>query len=396
MKYRIRQNFRGGKLSRMHRSIAIRGKIFAVVHRILQFAGKHSRIVSCVACEDTWQSINPYESVSRPLDRSVMDHEEEFSTEGEIHGYHVYQAIWTPVIDEMLECVREEDNDEDRFAVAVKKSSTIVGHLPRRISALCSAFIRKGGVISCRVTGPRRFCRHLVKGGMEVPCQLTFIGIGKELKKIRCNLARDLCKLAALKASCTEEMSTGLVCKVEDSEAPSCSSSNSVAQDSTSVISRATIDLRDNADIATTNDKDWTGDVWVMHGKHSLKLMDKAAIEQGEELNDKHIQMAQYLAKTQFPVTGGLESTLLQGKKRKGSCTVNTVQIIYCNKRRHWITASTKFGELGKVGIYDTMFHKLDAETRTTVKQLFGLKKAHDINMVAMQCQKGTTDCGLF
>ena len=42
------------------------------------------------------------------------------------------------------------------------------------------------------------------------------------------------------------------------------------------------------------------------------------------------------------------------------------------------------------------MFCKLDAETCTTVKQMFGLKKADDINMVAMQCQKGTKDCGLF
>ena len=106
--------------------------------------------------------------------------------------------------------------------------------------------------------------------------------------------------------------------------------------------------------------------------------------------------MAQYLAKTRFPVTGGLKSTLLQSKKRKGSCTVNTVQIIYCDKRCHWIAASPKFSEPGKVDIYNTMFRKLDAETQTIVKQLFGLKKADCIKMVPMQCQKGTTDCGLF
>ena len=183
---------------------------------------------------------------------------------------------------------------------------------------------------------------------------------------------------------------TGLgskVIKVE--EAPSFSSTNSVAQDSNSVI----IDLRNNEEgIVTTNDET-TDNVWVMHGKHSLKFIDKAVIEQG---NDIHVQVAQYLAKTQFPVTVGLESTLLQGKKRKGSCTVNTMQIIYCDKRRHWIAASTKFSKPGKVDIYDNMFCKLDAETRNTVKQLFGLKKADCINMVAMQCQKGTTDCGLF
>ena len=75
---------------------------------------------------------------------------------------------------------------------------------------------------------------------------------------------------------------------------------------------------------------------------------------------------------------------------------MNTVQIIYCNKRSHWITATTNFCKLGQVNIYESMFSKLDVETRTTVKQMFGLRKADDINMVAMQCQKGSKDRGLF
>jgi len=78
-----------------------------------------------------------------------------------------------------------------------------------------------------------------------------------------------------------------------------------------------------------TTGEDLTRD---MHGKHTLKLTDKAKIEQGEELNDKHIQMAQYLAKTQFPVTGGLNQHFRKERK-KGSCTVNTVQIIFFARR---------------------------------------------------------------
>ena len=41
-------------------------------------------------------------------------HEEEFSTEGKIHGYHVYQS---PVINEMLQCEREEGISEDRYRI---------------------------------------------------------------------------------------------------------------------------------------------------------------------------------------------------------------------------------------------------------------------------------------
>ena len=136
--------------------------------------------------------------------------------------------------------------------------------------------------------------------------------------------------------------------------------------------------------------------MWITHGNHPLKLSDKVAIEQGEEMIDKHMQMAQHLVRIQFPVDGGLQSILLLQKKKKGTWTMSTVQIIYCNKRSHWITATTKFCKPGQVNIYDSMFNKLNAETRTIVKQMFGLKKADDINMLAMQCQKGSKDCGLF
>ena len=41
---------------------------------------------------------------------------------------------------------------EDRYAVAVHRGNTIVGHLPRKISTMCSLFIRRGGSISCTVS----------------------------------------------------------------------------------------------------------------------------------------------------------------------------------------------------------------------------------------------------
>jgi len=75
-----------------------------------------------------------------------------------VRGYHIYQEIWTPVIGEHLNCKRERDNTEDRYAVAVcKAEDVVVGHVPRTISCLCSAFIRRGGVIDCIVEGARRF-----------------------------------------------------------------------------------------------------------------------------------------------------------------------------------------------------------------------------------------------
>ena len=86
-----------------------------------------------------------------------------------VHGYHVYQEI----------CKQERDNTEDRHAVRVavcKAEDITVSHVPRTISCLWSAFIRRGGVIDCIVEGTRCYSSNLLGGGMEIPCKLILIG----------------------------------------------------------------------------------------------------------------------------------------------------------------------------------------------------------------------------
>ena len=75
----------------------------------------------------------------------------------QIRGYHVYSDIWNAVIDEELPCAKEFGNLADPFAVGVMKDGTVVGHVPRKISSVCSLFLQRSGSIVCRVTGPRRF-----------------------------------------------------------------------------------------------------------------------------------------------------------------------------------------------------------------------------------------------
>jgi len=89
-----------------------------------------------------------------------------FVIDAAIHGYHVYKEIWPNLIDEeQLTCEREVGNSHNPLAVAIKKlidgSNTIVGHVPRHISPLCSVFIRRGGSIVCIVDGPRRYSSDL-------------------------------------------------------------------------------------------------------------------------------------------------------------------------------------------------------------------------------------------
>lgn len=78
-----------------------------------------------------------------------------FSVESMVRGYHEYQSVWDAPIGETLLCEREVGNIHDTFAVAIKKDGEVVGHCPRRISAVCSIFIRRGGKITCQVTGRR-------------------------------------------------------------------------------------------------------------------------------------------------------------------------------------------------------------------------------------------------
>ena len=45
-------------------------------------------------------------------------------------------------VGELLVCERESENTSDRYAVATKKEGTIMGHLPRKVSRVCSQFLR--------------------------------------------------------------------------------------------------------------------------------------------------------------------------------------------------------------------------------------------------------------
>ena len=137
--------------------------------------------------------------------------------------------------------------------------------------------------------------------------------------------------------------------------------------------------------------------VWATFERCVLLVSDKVLIENGEELTDKHMQFTQCMIKKQFPSIGGLYSTLLQDKPPSfRSRTANTIQVVHCKKRKHWITTSTKWCKDNQVAVYDSVFVRLDAETRTTIMKMFRLKKTKDIIMMPMQKQDGSTDCGVF
>ena len=74
-----------------------------------------------------------------------------------MRGHHVYKG--------------ELDNEHNRFAVAVSKSTQTVGHMPCEISRISRYFLEQGtNGISCKITDKRQ-CS---KKGLEVLCIYVF------------------------------------------------------------------------------------------------------------------------------------------------------------------------------------------------------------------------------
>ena len=92
-----------------------------------------------------------------------------------VRGFQVYSDRWTPALGEILVCEIEDGNASDSYAVAIKKGSEIIGHVPRKIPAACHLFLGFGGSLSCSITDAHhRYSSDLPQGGLEIPCKLVF------------------------------------------------------------------------------------------------------------------------------------------------------------------------------------------------------------------------------
>lgn len=87
-----------------------------------------------------------------------------------ITGHHIYKDIWTPILQEELNCEREPSNQHDKYAVKVIKEGKTVGHIPQVFSKYCSLILLAGGSMKVGVTGKRENKRGK---GLEVPCRVT-------------------------------------------------------------------------------------------------------------------------------------------------------------------------------------------------------------------------------
>ena len=86
----------------------------------------------------------------------------------------------------------------------------------------------------------------------------------------------------------------------------------------------------------------------------------------GERLSDIEINVAQQMLRIQF--LNLQNSTLCQETdKRNQGYPKNWLQIIFCKSRNHWVAATTIACEIGVVKVLDSLFHKLDEESKHTI-----------------------------
>ena len=237
----------------------------------------------------------------------------------------------------------------------------------RKFSTACSMFLKKGGTIDCVITGSRRYSADLVQGGLEVPCSLIGRGNRSIVDKVE--------KLLSV-----HDTSVSL-----DSE-----------NGATQARKKAKLDMKAEEEEAidgtvfSDEDVEW---LFLDSCKIKLYLGDKLLIRNGQKLNDKHINFAQCLLKSQYPTVDGLNCMLYQ-HKMKLDCSKTVVQIVHILDD-HWIVVSNVDSAFDEVRIYDSFYPTIHEETKDFINSMFDGKISR-LTMAAMQKQEGSTDCGVF
>ena len=248
-----------------------------------------------------------------------------------VRGHHIYQSVWNPFDGEELNCYTEQNNSHDPYTVAIMKRNTIVGHVPRKISAACYLFLEKEDTtIICIVNGKRQYLKDLPQGGLEVPCTLIFQGNGKDIAKI--------VKLLAPGPPPCSEPPPNKKRKTEDD----------------------CVDLTEGDESNFVSNSN--GLVLSEHDKQMI--LDK------EWLSDKHIYIAQQLLSKQFPNLSGLGSSLVVSRSIP-SIAGKYLQIIH-TRGNHWIVASTICCQPGEVKVFDSLYTSVDEATKKLLSTLFG------------------------
>ena len=118
----------------------------------------------------------------------ILIKQKQYDLDSFVRGYHVYMDIWTPKVGDENFCLKSEnENQHEKFAVAIVLEERIVGHVPKNLSKIFHQFMKiPNCTIGCKVTGK---CVSRGAGyGLEIPVQCRFIGAEKAVKWAKKNI----------------------------------------------------------------------------------------------------------------------------------------------------------------------------------------------------------------
>ena len=92
-----------------------------------------------------------------------------------IRGFHIYQKVWQPELNDTLVCIHERGNEFDAFNVKTVRAddNAIVGHLPREISRPTKYLLDRGAIVKAIITYSYYRRSPLFQGGLEIPFMVT-------------------------------------------------------------------------------------------------------------------------------------------------------------------------------------------------------------------------------
>ena len=229
----------------------------------------------------------------------------------------------------MLQCRRETGNRHNPYAVVTLSDGRVIGHVPRKISPVCSIFIQRGGFITCTVSDRRHYSADLEQGESEILCKIKFstsssVEKEKAEKMVTAALSNNETNGLShqeLKAEAQESKTT----VTTHSDAARLWVCGEIAKKSDQVgevvVNLYVEDSKDNPTVKPPPMK-----------KSRLHY---EAIIMGEVLSDIHINMAQAVLKVQFNKLNEFESTLYQRKEVKWMEEKITmkVQIVHCRQK---------------------------------------------------------------
>ncbi|KAI8516096.1 hypothetical protein Bbelb_069090 [Branchiostoma belcheri] len=128
------------------------------------------------------------------------------------------------------------------------------------------------------------------------------------------------------------------------------------------------------------------------------ELEDREALQKGQWLTDKHMNAAQHLIKSEYPLIDGLRDTVVLMANQSGPVRATSDSLQVHNIKDHWVLSSSTGGS---ITVYDSLQPSMKPELRSQLVHLYkqfaeGEDQIISVNVVCAQRQQGGNDCGLY